>query len=229
MKSEKIYFLPKIKKYINNFLDYVFPQFCLGCQREGTIFCATCLKKLELLPNNPKPWPEENFFFDECHVCLDYHNPLIKKLIKKYKYGFFDNLAEPIADLYIQKIKKLKLSNDYILCNTPLHPSKKRKRGFDQTEILAKKISSKTNLNYYDLLVRAKRTKTQAQLDKLARQKNVNQAFIINKNIDLNLIKGQKIVLIDDIATTGATLNEAALVLKKAGFSQIIGLALAKN
>lgn len=219
----------RLKNQLEGILDYIFPQFCLSCHQEGSMICQNCLQELSLLPENKNPWPGENFIFQECYICLDYHHPTVKKLIKKYKYGFFDNLAEPLANFYIQRIKNLGLNEDYILCNIPLHPSKKRKRGFDQTEILAKIIAQKLNLNYINLLQRTKRTKTQAQLDKPNRQKNVSQAFAINQKIDLQTIKEQKIIIIDDIATTGATLNEAARVLKGAGFNQIIGLALAKN
>ncbi len=218
-----------IRKYLNNFLDYIFPQFCLGCNLEGVIFCDCCLNKLELLPNNPKPWLEESFLFAECHICLDYHNPIVKKLIKKYKYGYFDNLAEPIATVYVKKITSLNLNNNFIICNVPLHIRKKKKRGFDQTELIAKKISVSTQIPYFDLLSRQRFTKAQAELDKEQRQKNMAQAFAINKKINSRELISHPVLLIDDIATTGTTLNEASRALKKAGFQQIICLALAKN
>ncbi len=221
--------LPKLKKYLANFLDYIFPQFCLACKKEGNIFCTDCLNKLNILPLQKNPWPEESFVFDECHICLDYHDVMVKKLIKKYKYGYFENLAIPIAEVYIKKIQQMNLAKDFILSNIPLHKSKKRKRGFDQTELIAKKIAQGTNIPYYDLLKRQRPTKTQAQLDKKQRQKNMAQAFIINENTDYNQLQNKTIILIDDIATTGTTLNEAAQVLKTVGFRHIICLALAKN
>ncbi|MFA6252954.1 MAG: phosphoribosyltransferase family protein [Patescibacteria group bacterium] len=216
-------------QYLNNFLDYIFPQFCLGCKQEGNIFCDSCLNKLELLPDNQKPWPEENFLFDECHICLDYHDPVVKKLIKKYKYGYFDNLANPIAAVYIKKINNLNLNNAFIICNVPLHKRKKKKRGFDQTELIAKKISANTQIPYFDLLNRQRFTKAQAELDKEQRQKNMSQAFVINKKINSLELINHPVLLIDDIATTGTTLNEASRALQQAGFKQIICLALAKN
>ena len=217
------------RKYLNNFLDYIFPQFCLSCKQEGVIFCDCCLNKLELLPANPKPWLEESFLFDQCHICLDYHNPVVKKLIKKYKYGYFDNLAETIATIYVKKITSLNLNNNFIICNVPLHIRKKKKRGFDQTELIAKKISVSTQIPYFDLLSRQRFTKAQAELDKEQRQKNMAQAFAINKKINSRELISHPVLLIDDIATTGTTLNEASRALKKAGFQQIICLALAKN
>lgn len=219
----------KLEKYLASFLDYILPQFCLGCQVEGTIFCADCLNKLQLLPINKNPWPDEKFVFAECHICLDYHDIVVKKLIKKYKYSYFENLAQPIAAIYIKKIKQIALSSNIILCNIPLHKNKKKKRGFDQTELIAKQISKNLGIPYAEILQRQRPTKTQAQLDKIQRQKNMAQAFVINKKIDHQNMSSQTILLIDDIATTGTTLNEAAQALSTAGFKHIICLALAKN
>jgi competence protein ComFC len=228
-KNNSTSWLSELKKYLANFLDYIFPQFCLACKKEGDIFCIDCLNNLELLPIAKKPWPEESFVFDECHICLDYHDVIVKKLIKKYKYGYFDNLANPIAEIYIKKIKQLNLPANVILCNIPLHKNKKKKRGFDQTELIAKKIASVTNIPYYDLLKRQRPTKTQAQLDRQQRQKNMASAFILNKEINILTLKQTTVILIDDIATTGTTLNEATKILKQAGFEHTISLALAKN
>jgi len=229
VKNSPTFFWLETKKLLANFLDYIFPQFCLSCKKEGTIFCADCLNKLQLLAIEKNPWPEESFVFDECHICLDYHDVVVKKVIKKYKYSYFENLAEPISKIYIKKIQQLDLADNFILANIPLHKSKKKKRGFDQTELIAKKISDNLQIPYFNLLQRQRSTKTQARLNKEQRQKNMAQAFEINEKIDYKSLLTKPIVLIDDIATTGTTLNEAAKVLKQAGFRQIICLALAKN
>lgn len=229
VKNSPTFFWLETKKILANFLDYIFPQFCLSCKKEGAIFCDDCLNKLQLLPIEKNPWPEENFIFDECHICLDYHDVVVKKLIKKYKYSYFENLAEQISKIYIKKIQQLDLTDNLIICNIPLHKNKKKKRGFDQTELIAKKISEGLQIPYFDLLQRQRSTKTQAQLNKEQRQKNMAQAFKSNEKVAYKDIITKQIILIDDIATTGTTLNEATKVLKQAGFRQIICLALAKN
>jgi competence protein ComFC len=228
-RNSQIIFLLRTKKYLSNLLDYIFPQFCLVCKKEGNIFCADCLNKLKLLPLNGRPWPEESFIFDECHICLDYHDVGVKKLIKKYKYSYFDNLAIPIAKIYIKKIETLNIKNGFILCNIPLHKNKKKKRGFDQTELIAKKISAELQVPYFNLLKRQRSTKTQAKLNKKERQKNISNSFTINDAVEWQKLVNFPVLLIDDIATTGTTLNEASKILKKAGFKYIICLALAKN
>src|SRR3989339_348398 len=182
------------KKLWNNLLDYIWPQFCLGCEQEGSLLCQTCLASIQLLPADYQAWPENqnDFVFSHCHVCLDYHQALTQNLIKNFKYQYLKILEEPL------------------------------------TEILAKNLSLKINVPYHALLTRSKNTKPQAQLERIERLNNLQQAFIINK-IDQNLVKNKTIILIDDVATTGTTLNEAAKALRILAPKEIIALVLAKN
>ncbi|PIR06842.1 MAG: hypothetical protein COV55_01930 [Candidatus Komeilibacteria bacterium CG11_big_fil_rev_8_21_14_0_20_36_20] len=220
-----------IKKIFSNLLDYIWPQFCLGCHQEGSLCCDACAQNLKLLPLQPTPWTNPSYFyFQRCYVCLSYEDPLIEKLIKNFKYHYLENLSQVLITILQKQIQKIDLHPNTIIVNVPLHPRKKRQRGFDQTEILAKGLAKKLNLTYYPLLQRIKTTKTQAQLTKEQRQKNVAGVFKINKKIPQQLQHQQpEIILIDDVATTGATLNQAAKVLKKAGFEQITCAVLAKN
>lgn len=212
---------------IKNILDYIWPCFCLSCQKEGHLFCPDCQKKLNLLPLDYQAWDNNDFAFQHCYVCLDYHQSIVQKLIKTFKYQYIQNLSEIFVDILATRITELNLPNNTIICNIPLHAKKKKQRGFDQTEILAKNLSQKINLVYYPLLQRNRFTHPQAQLDKTARQQNVSDAFSINKNI--SNIEAEMIILIDDVATTGTTLNEAAKVLKKHFNAQVITLVIAKN
>jgi ComF family protein len=97
-------------------------------------------------------------------------------------------------------------------------------RGFDQTELLARGLAKKLNLPYQKTLKRRRYTKTQAQLSKTDRQKNLHQAFAA-----LRQAQDKNILLIDDVATTGSTLHQAALALKKSGAANITCLVIAKN
>jgi ComF family protein len=156
---------------------------------------------------------------------LDYHNPLTQNLIKTFKYQYLQNINKILVNILAQQLAKLNLEN-IIITNIPLHKKKKRQRGFDQTEVLAKNLSKKINVPYLNLLKRNKFTKAQAQLSKAERQKNVSDAFVVN---NINFETNKTIILIDDVATTGATLNQAAKVLRDNGFDKIIALTLAKN
>ncbi|MFA5126903.1 MAG: phosphoribosyltransferase family protein [Patescibacteria group bacterium] len=223
-------FFLEVKKIFFALLDYVWPRFCLGCGREGSLCCQNCVNQLLAVNIGPKPWPEENFHFTACYVCLDYHQRLVQKLIKHFKYKYLESLASILAMALFARLQKINLPSNTIITNIPLHPRKARQRGFDQTQILAMALAKKTNLVYWPLLSRKKYTKTQAQLNKKQRQTNVADAFVINKKIpNLANISKNNIILIDDVATTGATLDQAAKILKQVGFKQIICLVLAKN
>lgn len=215
-----------IKKIFNFLLDLIWPQFCVGCGAEGSLCCPKCLDNLTLAPAQPIVWPDHlQNNFQACYVCLDYENKVIKKLIKLYKYSYIKNISSILAEILYRQAQNINLPQNTIITNIPLHSRKKRKRGFDQTALLAQALAYKLNLNYQELLIRQKNTQSQAKLDKKERQLNTAEAFILKKG----LVATGPILLIDDLATTGATLNAATLPLQKAGYSPIIALVLAKN
>lgn len=208
-KSDVKTFLVYIKKVFLTLLDFIWPQFCLGCNKEGTLCCTKCKNSLELLPLDHST---------NCHICLNYGNPLVQKLIKTFKYKYIENISDILVDFLYQQALKLNLPSNTVVTNIPLHKSKKRERGFDQTELLAKKLAEKLNLQYSPLLKRTRKTKTQADLSKEDRRKNVKDIFRLNKKIS------NPILLIDDVVTTGSTLNEASKLLNK-----VTCLVIAKN
>ncbi len=218
------------KNLINNWLDYVWPKFCLACHKEGELLCSKCLATIPLLNLDYQAWTINNFIFKKCYVCLDYGLPLTQKLIKTFKYKYFSNLENYLTDILVAFAKQLNLTPDTIITNPSLHYRRRSQRGFDQTQLLAQGLATKLGLQYYPLLIRQKSTKAQAKLAKTERLHNIVDAFKINDKIDLaSISKKSTIIIIDDVATTGATLNEAAKTLQKAGFSNIICLVLAKN
>ena len=218
------------RKVWENFLNFIWPNYCLGCHKEDALCCQTCLETLKNLPLDYQAWDKQaDFYFEHCYVCLDYHQDLVKNLIKNFKYHYLQNINNILVDVLVKQAKQLNLSTDTIITNIPLHPRKKKQRGFDQTYLLAQGVAQKLNLDYSPLLKRIKKTKTQAQLSKQERQENVSQAFVINRSGGCPSGDRRTIILIDDIATTGATLNQAAKVLKENGFEDIIALVLAKN
>lgn len=216
-----------MRKLLNFILDFVFPQFCLECGQEGSIFCKKCKQQLKLIELNKNPWNNYcHLHFDACYVCMDYDGP-IAKLIHKYKYSYLENISDILVEILYKQLININIAGRFVITNIPLHPSKKRQRGFDQAELLAKKLSQKTNTSYVELLKRIKKTKTQAKLSKTQRIKNTKNSFIINNMVQIP--KNNTIILIDDVTTTGFTLAEAAKTLKEKGFNKIVCLVLAKN
>lgn len=249
-KSDVKTLLFYIRRVFNILLDFIWPQFCLGCQKEGSICCGFCLNDIILDDIHPIKWPDkQSLYFENCYTCCDYQNQLVQKLIKYYKYSYLENLADVLVDILEKQTRRIITDRNTVIVNVPLHAVKKRQRGFDQTEILSKKLAQRLSLNYSPLLIRVKNNPAQAKLSKIARQQNVLGIFEINpstlplrpraqgrevrvldKKATLSLSKdGLNILLIDDVTTTGSTLNQAAKTLHDAGFEHINCLVLAKN
>lgn len=220
-----------MSKILKNFLDFIWPQFCLGCKTEGALCCGFCLNDILLKENNEINWPDKNNkYFKSCYICCDYQNKLLQKIIKNYKYSYLENMAVILVDILEKQSRRLNLPKNTIISNVPLHKRKKKIRGFDQTELLAKELSNRLELEYSPLLVRKRHTQAQAKLSKEQRQKNISDAFLANKTASLsNHETASNILLIDDVTTTGSTFNQAAKALSKVGYKNIYCLAIAKN
>jgi len=171
-----------------------------------------------------------------------YENPILKEMIHQFKYQSVESLKKPLAELIINYLKKEDLidkfsarGNNFILVPIPLTIRRKSVRGFNQSELLAKEIGKFLNCPVINLLKRKKFTSPQAEIsDWQKRKENISGAFCLNpKLIDSGnqSRKGvvDRVILVDDVSTSGATLEEAATVLKQAGIKEIYGLVIAKG
>jgi len=205
-------------------LNIFFPIHCLGCNQEGSFICFNCFNKLPLnteLPSN------------NLLIASYYEYPLIKKIIHRYKYDFVKELAKPLGLLMIKKLNNFPNNfnkNNSILIPVPLHKKRLKWRGFNQSELLAQVISQELNIPVINnILIRNKHTLPQVKLENSKQRKeNIEQAFQINPNFKNNL-ENKKIILIDDISTTGATLEECTKALKPLKPKKIIGLVVARG
>jgi ComF family protein len=170
---------------------------------------------------------------DGVFVCADYSDHVVGELIRKLKYSFARELGEVLGQIacrYAQKLiaeekmGKIKLRN-FIVSPIPLHQKRYNWRGFNQAEIIARHLASNLGLHFQETLRRTRHNTPQAKLDGAARRQNIIGCF---SSLEENL-SGKKILLIDDVATTGSTLDEAARVLKAAGASKVWGLVIAKG
>ena len=118
-------------------------------------------------------------------------------------------------------------SGGWIFVPVPLFSSKLKKRGYNQSEILAKELSKKFKIPFQNILERTRNTKTQVGLSNIDRKLNIKNAFSFNNQ--KSVISNQSIFLVDDVVTTGSTLKEAAKVLKRNGVKRVIGLTLARD
>jgi ComF family protein len=229
----------KVKKYLQKLeffiLDILLPKKCINCNKEGSFLCLNCYKKIQL--NSWQTCPVCKKFLTEygeiCRYCkpakpsidsltvaTDYQDPLISKTIHLLKYKFVIELADPLAKILIQAYQKNKLPLPDIIIPIPLHPLRLRGRGFNQSYLLASFVASnllpnlKIEVNE-KVLRRTKLTHTQANLKNAQqRQENIKRAFSANLS-SIDKIKNKRILLIDDISTTGSTLMEAANEIRK--------------
>lgn len=148
-------------------------------------------------------------------------------MVLKFKYSSNPYLASPVVERLLQTGKNEYSWSDYdLMIPVPLHPRKVRERGFNQSAILGAALSRRTGIRFYPKsLIRVRYTKTQTRLSRRDRLDNVNGAFQASGKVPLN---GKSILLIDDVYTTGATVNECATVLARAGVVKVDVLTLAR-
>jgi ComF family protein len=233
------------KRSVKNFLlEIFFPKFCFRCQREGSYLCQDCLATLDILENTfclcekPSRLPQAGkcrncsfLHIDGLYFAVSYKNSLIKTLVHQFKYEpYTKELANPLASLIITHfnlIQKDFSPERYILIPVPLAKKKLKKRGYNQSEEIAKELSKNIGLPLFtDCLQKEKETPAQMELKKEERLKNIKGAFSVS---NLEKIKNKKILLIDDIYTTGATMEECARILKHAGAREVWGVAVARG
>jgi len=199
-------------------LDLFFPKYCLNCNQEGNFICYSCFKKL---PLNAKP------ALNNLLMASYYQNPLVKKAIHCFKYDFVKDLSKPLSLLMVKKLEKKNIKNP-ILIPIPLHKKRLRWRGFNQAELLAQEIGNKLNIPVInDVLIRTKHTLPQMKIKSSEQRKeNIKQAFALSEEVNLS---NKTLILIDDISTTGATLEQAAKVLKQLKPKKILKLVIAQG
>lgn len=230
-----------LKTTWNRFLDLVYPSglTCVNCGAELVAetrynLCASCTEKLPNLAehrckicgceilneadycNNCQRF---DHFFEANRAPLKYEG-IATDLVKKLKFGNKQYIATELGKL---------MADEYLLANyncdiitfVPMSDKEKKERGFNQSELLAREVSKRLNLPLSSALKKVKETDTQKQLTAKERRENLKEVFGI---FDKSEVKGKIVLLIDDVFTTGATVNECSRILKKAGARQIYSL-----
>lgn len=238
-------------KIVKKILEIIFPSHCLSCEEivnKEALFCNVCWPKLQFI-SEPKckicSYPFEFQGFELiCAKCLTKkpsydkaislfrYNDILKKIITSFKYHEQTLIAQKLSKLLISRAKD-EIANTDIIIAVPLHVKRLRKRKFNQAILLARTLSKNHDLDrnikfFPDFLIRTKNTIPQAELHKTEREKNLNGAFAFNEKYQ-DLIKGKNILLVDDIITTGATLEGCAFILKKHGAKKVIAITIAKT
>lgn len=229
-------------------LDFIFPKYCVNCKKLGSYLCANCLTYISFdteeicvvcnrsaINGLTHPGCFYKYTIDGVFSAIAYKGAA-KKLIYNFKYNpFLSDLKNVLVDLFYENLiqkeefyRICKNNKPLILTPIPLHNSKLRSRGYNQAEILATALSKKLGFPMFKLLKRVKQTPSLAGLTQKTRKENIKGAFEVEKDKE-GILKNAAVFLVDDIFTTGATLNEAAKTLKKSGAKAVYGLALARD
>lgn len=207
---------------------FIFPDFCQNCQKLGPILCESCYQLVEFF------WQEDltqlfckNFtqvYFDQVKIMASFKKPL-SSLIKSLKYQHHSRAAKFLAQMLFFHVYIDYQEIDYISF-IPIHPQKNKKRGYNQSQLIAQELALWAKKPCKNFLLKNKNTKAQAQItDKKSRLARLNHNFAIVPEYKNSLVN-RKILLIDDVITTAATINSACQILKENGARTIIALAL---
>jgi len=237
------------EKLYSKTLDFFFPQPCAYCETKriagGPYLCGMCQDAIQFISssycnlcgipaNLAYEDSKEKFLCGSCRAkppvfdkarSLGVHQGVLRKLIHELKYGMRLGVMKEIESLLEIYFSNRRL-RDFYITPIPLHINKLEQREFDQAYLIGQKIAEIINLDFLpEVLERAVETQPQASLNKTDRLKNIRGAF---RSLNEEKIKGRDILLVDDVFTTGATLNECARVLKRAKANRVYAFSLAR-
>jgi competence protein ComFC len=215
-------------KFIKDFLlEMISPTKCLGCNLKNEILCNNCISKIKLAERET----DKNIV-----AVFDYRDPVMKKAIWKLKYHHNHYIGEKLGKLLyefliedIAEIKTYVSGRSIYVIPVPISSKKTKIRGYNQTLAISKWFCNSAQARIFELknniVIKKVETIPQAKItDRKRRLENVRGVFEVkNKEV----VKGRTIIVIDDVTTTGGTMNEMIKVLKKAGAKKVVGFAVA--
>lgn len=208
------------------FLEIFFPAKCFFCGAAGGFLCGDCFELLEISPVRRMRCGSR---LDGLYAAASYQNRFVKEMIQAFKYEpFLKDLKVPLAAAVMNHFELLEDKPDFSgfsLAAVPLAKKRLRWRGFNQAEALAGELSKNMGLPLLaGCLERIKETELQANLPAAIRRTNIQGSIACPRP---GLVRNKKILLVDDVVTTCATMEECAKVLKQNGAATVIGIAVA--
>ncbi|MDP2909570.1 MAG: ComF family protein [bacterium] len=200
-----------------NIIDILLPRTCVGCGKEGKYICEKCGLFLSEAPS---------IFLtsglEELASAWEYEG-LTKNIIFKIKYeGAFDMINELVGKAF--EIREPYIPEDTTITFVPMFKKKEKRRGFNQAELIAKKVGEITGREVLPLLEKIKDTPSQTELNKEERMTNVKDSFQRKKGANCY----NNVLLVDDVWTSGATMQECCRILKRSGVKRVFGFTLAR-
>ena len=223
------------------FLDMLFPPRCAGCRRAGYSLCPSCIARIQPLPSplcqhcstplSPNGACKTCYYhrlnLSGLRAVSAYQEPL-RSSIHALKYDGNTRLAEPLGHLLAQAYVYYGMQAD-IIVPVPLHSERQRQRGYNHASLLAGVCSRQLGIPLQDgLLLRQRATQAQVDLHPRDRRQNVAGAFVFAPPFATDTLFKRRILIVDDVCTTGSTLEACAAPLFAAGATAVWGLVLAR-
>lgn len=230
-------------------LDFIYPEniSCILCNKpikkiNTYSLCKDCFKELNFIQDGcikcGKPIIyhslekldicgcsycfNKSFYFDKAISCIEYSD-ISKSMILGFKYKNKTYMAKYISNIMKEKLDLENIKFDYITF-VPLHKKRMRKRGFNQSEKIAKELGKMIDIPILDCIYRKSNTNRLYNLNRIERKIELKNAFLVKENI--NYANGKNVLLIDDIFTTGSTVNEISKLLKLNNVNKIFVMTL---
>jgi len=244
---------PRLPERIDWLFDWLYPPRCRACRgriagRDTEYFCSLCRKHIQLV-GHPlcnicgRPFPDASGDDHPCGVCLERppqfvaarawacypheeEHPL-RQVVQKFKYGRKVALGKPLGRLMARGCREfLAAVNADLIVPVPLYPKRLRWRGFNQSVLLGREVSRAYGIPMDPFLLQRRReTAAQTQLPEDERRRNVRGAFALHPD---RRAKEKRILLVDDVYTSGSTVNECSRTLKQGGAKEVYVLTLAR-
>lgn len=214
-------------------LDLAFPGTCVGCAREGEPLCAACAPGLDVRLEAPAGVPiglpgEIPAPLLQLEWCAPFQG-VVRDALHAIKYSGEQRLATPLGAAIARRWARAGRGAT-LLTHVPVHAARARQRGYDQAELIARSAARHLGLPHASLLVRARATIAQFDLDREDRAHNVHDAFALRDGAaTIAAVRGQWVLLIDDVVTTGATLAACATTLQRAGAVGVSAITVARE
>ncbi|MBX2964941.1 MAG: ComF family protein [Cyclobacteriaceae bacterium] len=228
-----------LAELFNDFITLIYPRYCLACTngliKGEEILCSRCIHEL---PRTNFHLIQENSVFRRLYGRLPIHSGtaflhfhkkgIVQRLMHEFKYRNRPDIGRVLGSVYAWDLEKSGFSGYFeAILPVPLHPDKQKKRGYNQSDEFAKGLGERLQKPVLsNVLLRTKPTETQTRKTKLKRWQNVEDVFTVK---DAEQVSGKKLLLVDDVITTGATLEACGKVLLEVGCSQlsVAGIAYA--
>lgn len=217
-------------------VDIFFPRFCVGCGAEGSLLCSRCLDKIDSKRNDtgcPLCGGKSDYpkLCNRCRkdtdlsavISLGEFKKELREALHALKYEDVKEISKVLGDMLAMRCKELDIKPGIII-PIPLGRARARERGYNQSALIAKRLSKNLGWPYLDALARTRKTKPQTKLNRAQRKENLKDAFV--SKFDFKKSK-RPVYILDDVITTGATLSSASQALKKAGACRISAITVA--